>query len=282
MSIGDAFVSIDRPKPVTLGHEGAGWVEKLHTSAEGKGFKKGDAVGFLYIIDCCFECEGCMVHNNHCLKQQSQTQGFTFDGFFAEYALVDYHSATVLPEALDVRLSSPLFCAGVTSFHCVESCELKAGENLVVVGCGGLGQIAVQIAHKMGHRVFGVDISDDILTEAKKQGADYTFNNRSNTSYAKDILELTDGRGADAVAVFSAAEAAYASATQLVRLGGTIMVVGLPAKGVTFNALDIARGTYKVRGDSTGISQRMPRAIEFIAKNGIRPEMEVYNSLVRS
>ncbi|KAK5712563.1 hypothetical protein LTR17_017944 [Elasticomyces elasticus] len=279
MSIGDAFVSVDRSKPVTLGHEGAGWVERLHPSAEGKGFKQGDAVGFLYIIDCCFECEGCMVHNNHCLEQQSQIQGFTRDGFFAEYALVDYHSAVVLPKELDVRNSSPLFCAGVTSFHCVESCGLESGQTLVIIGCGGLGQMAIQFAKAMDYQVIGVDISDDILQEAKKQGADHTFNSLSDKDYVGKVKQLTTGRGADTVAVFSAADAAYRSAPLLVKLGGTIMVVGLPARGVTFNALDIARGTYKVRGDSTGIPQRMPRAIDFIAKNGIRPELEVYNSL---
>lgn len=64
MAIGEAYVSVERPKPVTMGHEGAGLVERLHSSSEGKGFKVGDAVGFLYIIGCCFECAGCQVHNN--------------------------------------------------------------------------------------------------------------------------------------------------------------------------------------------------------------------------
>ncbi len=279
MSVGDAFVAIDRPKPVTLGHEGAGWVEKLHSTVEGKGFSKGDAVGFLYIINCCFECDGCKIHNNHCLKQASQTQGFTFDGFFAEYALVDYHSAIVLPEKLDLRLSSPIFCAGVTSFHCVESCGLTPGQLLAVIGCGGLGQMAIQFAKAMGFRVAALDVNDDVLREAAKQGADYVFNSRTSATYVEDIMQITCGRGADAVAVLSAADAAYRSAPPLVALGGIIMVVGLPAAGVTFNALDIARGTYRIRGDSTGIPERMPRAVQFIADKDICPKVEVYHSL---
>jgi propanol-preferring alcohol dehydrogenase len=109
-----AIPKSERDYPVTLGHEGAGYVYAIHPSAEGKGFRVGDAIGFLYIIDCCFECEGCIVHNNHCLTQEMHVQGFTADGFFAEYALVDYHSAIVLPSNLNVRTASPLFCAGVT------------------------------------------------------------------------------------------------------------------------------------------------------------------------
>lgn len=135
MSIGDAFVSVNRPKPVTLGHEGAGIIEKFHPSAEGKGFQKGDAVGFLYIIRCCFECEGCMIHNNHCLRKQSLTQGFTFDGFFAEYALVDYHSAIILPPSLDVKLAAPIFCAGVTGKFQTTKLQLPVLNNCSISLC---------------------------------------------------------------------------------------------------------------------------------------------------
>jgi propanol-preferring alcohol dehydrogenase len=124
MAIGDLYVSVERPKPVTLGHEGAGYIEKLHPSSEGKGFKVGDEVGFLYIIGCCFECDGCQVHNNHCTRGQAQTQGFTFDGFFAEYAVVDWHGAMVLPKGIDVKLASPLFCAGCT-------CKWKSSTMIV-------------------------------------------------------------------------------------------------------------------------------------------------------
>ena len=60
------------------------------------------------------ECEACQVHNNHCTVSQPETQGFTFDGFFAEYALIDYHGAMVLPQEIDVKTASPLFCAGCT------------------------------------------------------------------------------------------------------------------------------------------------------------------------
>ncbi|KAH8670397.1 alcohol dehydrogenase [Tricladium varicosporioides] len=273
-----AIPKADRDYAVTLGHEGAGYVNKLHPSAEGKGFKVGDAVGFLYIIGCCFECRGCMVHNNHCLTQDSRVQGFTADGFFAEYALVDWHSAIVLPSNLDVKTASPLFCAGVTAYHCVDSCELNPGDWLVIIGCGGLGQFATQYAKAMGFKIIGIDINDEILANVKSQGADVVFNSRTNKTYAKEILELTQG-GAPAVAVFSNANAAYKSAPPLVRLGGILMVVGLPHDGVTFDALDIARGTYRVKGDSTGIPQRMPKAIAFTAKHNIQPEVEIRTSL---
>ena len=116
------IISIERPnleEPFTPGHEGVGIIEKLHSSSQGKGFKVGDAIGFLYILGCCFECEGCMVHNLQCLNGKPEIQGFTQPGFFAEYAIVDYRNAVILPEKWSLKTSSVFFCAGIT-------CKLKA------------------------------------------------------------------------------------------------------------------------------------------------------------
>jgi len=100
--------------PVTLGHEGVGYIETIGSDAEGKGFAVGDAIGFLYITDCCYECEGCMVHNMQCKTGKQQLQGFVSDGYFQEYTVVDWQSAIKLPENLDIAKCAPLFCAGIT------------------------------------------------------------------------------------------------------------------------------------------------------------------------
>lgn len=150
---------------------------------------------------------------------------------------------------------------------------------MAVVGCGGLGQFAIRYAKAMGYKVIGLDINDAVLKVVKEQGADHVLNSKTNKDHVAELKALTGGKGADAVAVFSAAEAAYRSAPPLVKLGGVIMVVGLPEKGVTFDALALAIGTFRVKGDSTGIPARMPRAIDFTAKHNIVPDIETYPSL---
>jgi D-arabinose 1-dehydrogenase-like Zn-dependent alcohol dehydrogenase len=131
---------------VTLGHEGVGYIESVGSEASDKGFQVGDAIGFNYFIGACFECEGCMIHNMRCETGNQKLQGFVADGYFAEYAVVDWQNAVKLPENLDMSKTAPLFCAGITAFHSVDSCELKAGDWLAVIGCGGLGQYAIQYA----------------------------------------------------------------------------------------------------------------------------------------
>lgn len=142
--------------------------------------------------------------------------------------------------------------------------------------------MAVRYAKAMGTKVIGIDVNDDILSIVQSQGADAVFNSRTDPDYvvkAKTLMERGPNKGADAVAVFSAATAAYKSAPPLVKLGGVIMVAGLPAAGVTFDALDIARGTYRIKGDSTGIPRRMKKAIDFTAQHQIKPEIEIHRSL---
>lgn len=103
--------------PLTIGHEATGIVSKIHPSAEGQGFQVGDKIGMLCIIDSCFECEGCRVHGSFCVgskKGGPKIQGLAADGYFAEYAVVDWKSAILLPENLPMERMSPLFCAGIT------------------------------------------------------------------------------------------------------------------------------------------------------------------------
>lgn len=283
--------------PTTIGHEGAGYVTAIHPSAENKGFKIGDAIGALYIIGCCFECAGCQIHNLSCETGKQLLQGFTTDGFFAEYAIVDYHNAVVLPKNLDPKVASPIFCAGITgklslqkarirkkglmrneAFHSVDSAELQPGDWLAVIGCGGLGQLATQYAKAMGVHVVGIDINDTILEQCKAQGADAVFNSLTNKDYVAEVIKLTSG-GVNSAAVYSNADAAYAGAPAVIKLGGVLMVVGITHKPLQISSMDLTLGRYRVKSESTSIPQRMGKAVEFTAKHNIIPKIEVYKSL---
>ncbi|KAK4941417.1 hypothetical protein LTR10_018686 [Elasticomyces elasticus] len=259
------IMSIERPgleEPFTMGHEGVGIIDKLHPSVEGKGYSVGDAIGFLYIVGCCFECEGCMVHNLQCLNGKPEIQGFTKPGFFAEYAVVDYRNAVQLPKQFSLKTSSVFFCAGIT------------GQWLGVIGAGGLGQLATQYAKAMGANVVAIDINDSTLEVCKAQGADVVFNSKADPEYVSKIKELTKG-GVQAAAVFSNAQVAYANAPNIIRVGGTLMVVGIAGKPIEVSTMALALGAYNVKSESTSIPQRMKKAVDFSAKHEIAPEVEI-------
>jgi len=230
-----------------------------------------------------------MVHNLNCERGTSVLHGFGTDGFFAEYAAVDYHNAIQLPEGMDVGTAAPFFCAGVTgivnvilfrllslthlaAFHAVDNCELKPGDWLAVVGCGGLGQLAIQYGKAMGYKVVGLDINDNVLSAAQDVGADLVLNTMKNQNFVDDLKAATNG-GANAAAVFSASQAAYDTATKILQIEAVLMVIGLPAKPIQFSSFDLMRKLYRIKSEATGPPQKMAKAIEFTAKHKILPHV---------
>ncbi|KAL5120946.1 hypothetical protein ACEQ8H_001134 [Pleosporales sp. CAS-2024a] len=263
--------------PVTIGHEGTGWVVATGSGPVASRFQTDDAVGFLCPVDCCFECYPCKeVHNSWCKTGKTKMQGFGADGYFAEYAVVDARNAMVLPKNLDPKFSAPLFCAGVTAYHGIADCELPAGSWVAVVGCGGLGHMGIQYAKAMGYRVIGIDITEAALEEANKCGADYVINSLSDKDYTNTVKEITGG-GVHAAVNFTASKKSYDDCPALVRSGeGIVMVVGIPRQPLEFNALDIALGRYKVKGSNNGTCYNMKEVIDFSAKHGITPHMSTF------
>ena len=226
------------------------------------------------LINGLVECDRCQVHNLNCERGTPAIQGFGTDGMFAEYTTIDYHNAIILPDNLPMETSAPYFCAGITAFHGVDDCGLKPGDTMAIVGCGGLGQMGIRLAKAMGFRVVGVDINDEVLQVAKNEGADIVFNSR-NADFVSEFKTATNG-GADAAVVFSAAQAAYDSATKILQMGGVLMVIGLPPKPLQFNALELMRRLYVIKSQGTGPPQQMTRAVEFISKHEVKPKVETY------
>ncbi|KIW41819.1 uncharacterized protein PV06_05426 [Exophiala oligosperma] len=264
--------SLPATEPVTMGHEGVGFVEKIGKNV--KKFGPGDRIGFLYIKGVCYECEGCQVHNLNCLRGTPKLHGVHTDGFFAEYAAVDHHNAIILPDNFVTETSAPYFCAGITAFHAVDQCELKPGQWMAIVGCGGLGQMGIQIAKAMGLKVIGIDINDDVLKAASEAGADFVVNSKAE-DYVEKVKQISEG-GAHAAVVFSAAYAAFGSSIKILRIAGLLMIIGLPAKPLEFAAFDLMRNLYRVSSTATGPPQKMPRAVEFISKHNIKTKVATY------
>lgn len=121
----------------------------------------------------------------------------------------------------------------------------------------------------MGIKTIGVDINDSQPDMAKKVGADGIFNSMKNKDYVKEIKKLTGGKGCNAAAVYSASNAAYAGAPDVLRTSGLLMIIGIAPKGLEFiNTFDLTTGRYRIKADSTGIPQRMKKAVDFTGRHG--------------
>ena len=177
--------------PHVPGHEYAGTVHRLGSGVTG--FSVGDRVTAPFVL-ACGECEPCRRGDQQVCVDQRQP-GFTGWGSFAEYVVVDRAAVNLvrLPDAIGFAAAAVLGCRFGTAFRAVTMVgAVRAGEWVVVHGCGGVGLSAVQIAVAAGARVVAVDINPAALALAAKLGAEVTLDGRSDDVVAA-VHRATDG-----------------------------------------------------------------------------------------
>ena len=227
------------PLPFTLGHENAGWVEKLGSGATG--FAVGDPV-IVYGPWGCGNCPNCRVGmENYCENAaKGQAGGLGRDGGMANYMIVPSTRFLLPLGKLDPRQAAPLTDAALTSYHAVKRSIhlLGPGSTAVVIGAGGLGQMAIQVLKALSGAatVIAVDTSTAKLETAKKMGADETL--MSGDDAVKRIKDITRGQGANLVLDMVGAKPTLQMAVQISRVLGHVTIVGLGggALPVNFNS----------------------------------------------
>ncbi|PEU17030.1 MULTISPECIES: zinc-binding dehydrogenase, partial [unclassified Bacillus (in: firmicutes)] len=151
--------------------------------------------------------------------------GYTVDGGMAEQCIVTADYAVKVPEGLDPAQASSITCAGVTTYKAIKVSGIKPGQPIVIYGCGGLGNLAIQYAKSVfGAKVIAVDINDDKLALAKEVGADMTINPITQGPADKIIQEAFGG--AYAAVVTAVSKVAFNSAVDAVRACGKVVAVG--------------------------------------------------------
>lgn len=255
-----------KPSPPFIpGHEGIGVVEELGEDAVN--FEVGELAGNAWLWSACGNCEYCRT-GWETLCHQQINGGYSTDGSFGEYMLIDTRYAPKIPEGADPYEVGPVLCAGVTVYKGLKMTEAQAGNWVVISGIGGLGHLAVQYAVAMGFRVVAVDIADDKLELAKNHGAEVAIN-AANEDPAAAVQERVGG--AHAVLVTAVHEQAFGQAIGMSRRGGTIVFNGLPPGTFDVSVFDVVLNGLTVRGSIVGTRQDMVEALELYAAGKIQP-----------
>src|SRR5918996_949062 len=185
--------------PLTPGHEIAGIIDSLGEQTEG--FAKNEKVlVYPWIGDGL--CPACRVGEEN-LWDKPRSLGIYNDGGYADYVLVpSYKYLVKLGDEIDTDVSAPLSCSALTAYGAVKNGNLTPNDNVVIVGTGGLGLMAIQLAKAItGSRIIALDLDDDKLKAAKRNGADISINSKKEDTI-KSVMEITDKMGADAVIDF--------------------------------------------------------------------------------
>ena len=137
-----------KPSPPFIpGHEGVGRVVGLGEGVTG--LTIGQLVGNAWLWSACGSCEYCRT-GWETLCEQQQNGGYSVDGSFGEYMLVDERFAARIPAGVDLAEVAPILCAGVTVYKGLMMTGARPGQWVVISGIGGLGHIAVQYAVVLG------------------------------------------------------------------------------------------------------------------------------------
>lgn len=226
--------------PMIAGHESSGVVEEI-----GEGVtlvKNGDPV-VVSLLRSCGRCEYCLTGSpNHCegtfaLSTESRIQnqkgdviqqGINVAGF-AEYVVVDQSQLVRVPDDMSLETAALLACGVITGFGAaVNTGQVTPNSTVVVIGAGGVGLNAIQGASVAGaRRIIAVDLLDSKLESAINFGATQTIN-ASKLDPVKEVIKLTDGRGADYALVTVGSSIAINQSFDMVHKGGTIVIAGLP------------------------------------------------------
>jgi propanol-preferring alcohol dehydrogenase len=175
-----------------------------------------------------------------------------------------------VPAALDPAAAAPLFCAGVTSYRALKNAGVHAGQRVAVVGVGGLGHLALQIARAWGAEVIALDVDEARLARARALGAAHAFDARAPET-PKAVRALG---GAHVALVTSAARAAYDLALKCLRPAGTLSVVGLPAEPLAFSAHQLVVNEYRIVGSAVGTREDLRATLELAAAGRLHCEHE--------
>ncbi len=255
-----------KPSPPFIpGHEGVGEVVAL-----GEGVTDlavGDLVGNAWLWSACGDCQYCRT-GWETLCEAQQNAGYSVDGSFGEYMLVNTRFAARIPAGSDPVEIAPVLCAGVTVYKGLKMTEARPGQWVTISGIGGLGHIAVQYAVAMGLRVAAVDIADDKLALAKEHGAELTVN-----ALHEDPVEAIQREtgGCHGVLVTAVHPSAFGQAIGMARRGGTIVFNGLPPGDFPAPIFEIVLKGLTVRGSIVGTRQDLEEALEFYAEGKIHP-----------
>ena len=259
--------------PLTPGHEIAGIITDMGEDAKdmAKDAFRQDQKVMVYPWIGDGLCPACRVGDEN-LCDNPRSLGVYRDGGYAEYVLVpNYRYLLPIPENLDTETAATLSCSALTAYGAVKNTAIKPDNNIVIVGAGGLGIMAIQLAKAVfGARIIVIDLGDDKLKVAKENGADETINSKNEDPVSK-VMELTNKKGADAVIDFVNASKTVETDMQLLRKRAKVVLVGLFGGELKLNLVSMPTRAYSIIGSYTGNIQDMAELVSLANRKVIKP-----------
>lgn len=148
-----ASTNLGRKPPLAMGHEPVGVIEEVGPGV--RGFAAGNRVGFMTVLNACMNCLECDSGNSRYCSQRGILGLQQTCGGFSEYCITEPQNTVKLPDTLSDEVAAPFTCAGITAYGALKKvAKIQSGGTVVnILGCGGVGHLAIMLAKAMGYIV---------------------------------------------------------------------------------------------------------------------------------
>ncbi|RIO74336.1 NAD(P)-dependent alcohol dehydrogenase [Mammaliicoccus sciuri] len=263
--------------PLVPGHEIAGIVKEVGSDVSK--YQVDDRVGVGCMVDSCGECEHCQNgEEQYCVKGMVGTYAGTdrygepTQGGYSTHIVVHEDFVLRIPDNIPLDEAAPLLCAGITTYSPLNHWKAYEGKNVAVIGMGGLGHMAVQIAHAMGADVTVLSRTLNKKEDGLKLGASHYY----ATSDESTFEELANSF--DLIINTVSANLPIDDYLQLLRLDGTLVNVGAPAEPVSLRVANLISHLRSFAGSAIGGIRETQEMLDFCSEHNIRPQIELISA----
>jgi alcohol/geraniol dehydrogenase (NADP+) len=250
------------PRPLVPGHEIVGRVVRFGPDVTQLGL--GARVGVGWQSGACGGCGPCTRGRAHLCTGGKERTCVGRPGGFARFVRARAPFCFPIPAELDDAHAAPLLCAGLTVFSPLARFGVGSGVRVGVVGCGGLGHLAIAFARAHGADVIAFDSDMSRAELATSLGASEMLDARGTLPReAVDLLLVTTHAALD-----------FSAWLSVVRLEGTMCLVGVPPGPVVVDADGLLDGQKTVTGSVVGSPGTMREMLAFAAAHGVTPVIE--------
>lgn len=263
--------------PLTPGHEIAGIVTEVGAAVTKHSV--GDRVGVGCMVNSCGECSSCKAGDEqYCLAGNTGTYGAVdrdgtiTQGGYSTHVVVVEDFVVRIPEGIALDVAAPLLCAGITTYSPLRHWGAGPGTKVAIVGLGGLGHMAVKLAHAMGAEVTVLSQSLKKRDDALELGADHYFASSDPETFAQlagsfDLIVNTVSADIDINAYL-----------RLLVVDGVLVNVGAPAEPLAVNVFSLIMARRTLAGSTIGSIRETQEMLDFCAEHKLGAEIEVISA----
>lgn len=261
--------------PCVPGHEIVGRVARV--GGDVKKVKVGDLVAVGCMVDSCRTCSSCVAgHEQYCLAFATYTYnapdklsgGVTYGGY-SDTIVVDEAFVVRVPASLDPAGAAPLLCAGITTYSPLRHWKAGKGKKVGIVGLGGLGHMGVKLSRAFGAHTVLFTTSPRKREDGMRLGADEVVVSTDAAAMQKHAASF------DFILDTASAEHDLNAYLALLKLDGTMTLVGAPEKPAPVAAFNLIMGRRSLSGSGIGGIAETQEMLDFCAEHRIVSDVEV-------